>query len=216
MVWYNKYLSVFEKPISDIPQAIIAEIKDKVKQRESTEPVVSVVLIAHNEEQHLLSCIWSLVDNKCHYPMELIAINNNSTDKTTEVLDLLGVTWYNECKKGPGFARQCGLTYAKGIYHICIDADTMYPPYYIETHIKELEKPNIVCSYGLWSFIPDKKHSQTALFFYELLRDIHLCIQQIKRPELNVRGMVFAFKTEIGRKYGFRTDILRGEDGSLA
>ena len=34
--------------------------------------------------------------------------------------------------------------------------------------------------------------------------------------DVNVRGMAFAFHTETARKEGFRTDILRGEDGSLA
>jgi len=33
---------------------------------------------------------------------------------------------------------------------------------------------------------------------------------------LNVRGMVFSFKTNLARKYGFRNDIIRGEDGTLA
>ena len=28
--------------------------------------------------------------------------------------------------------------------------------------------------------------------------------------------MAFGFNTELGRKFGFRTDIIRGEDGSLA
>ena len=28
--------------------------------------------------------------------------------------------------------------------------------------------------------------------------------------------MTFAFKTELGKQLGFRTDIIRGEDGSLA
>ena len=28
--------------------------------------------------------------------------------------------------------------------------------------------------------------------------------------------MAFSFNTEIGRRFGFRTDIIRGEDGSLA
>jgi len=48
------------------------------------------------------------------------------------------------------------------------------------------------------------------------LRDLHLRIQSIQRPELCVRGMTFGFNTELGRKFGFRTDIIRGEDGSLA
>lgn len=46
--------------------------------------------------------------------------------------------------------------------------------------------------------------------------DIYLRLQAIQRPELCVRGMAFSFNTEIGRRFGFRTDIIRGEDGSLA
>ena len=31
-----------------------------------------------------------------------------------------------------------------------------------------------------------------------------------------MRGLVFAYNTELARKVGIRTDIIRGEDGSLA
>jgi hypothetical protein len=82
--------------------------------------------------------------------------------------------------------------------------------------MKALIKPNVVATYSLWSFIPNNGQSPFGLWIYESLRDLHLRIQAIKRPELCVRGMTFAFRTEYGRKYGFRTDIIRGEDGSLA
>jgi len=45
---------------------------------------------------------------------------------------------------------------------------------------------------------------------------VFLFVQHFKRPELCVRGMVFAFKTDLARKVSIRTDIRRGEDGSLA
>ena len=41
-------------------------------------------------------------------------------------------------------------------------------------------------------------------------------MQHFTRPELSVRGLVFAYNAELGRKVGIRTDIIRGEDGSLA
>lgn len=216
MLWYTKYIEVYEKPLSSVPQTIIAEVQSKLKERPSEEPLVSVVLIAHNEEKRLLACLWSLCNNRCDLPIEILAVNNCSTDGTTEVLNELGVTWFDEKKKGPGHARQCGLDHAKGAYHICIDADTMYPPLYIQTHVKQLMKPEVACTFSLWSFIQIEGKSRIGLFFYETLRDIYLGLQSINRPELCVRGMVFGFKTEYARRIGFRTDIIRGEDGSLA
>lgn len=214
--WYEPYLKVFEKPIQDVPEETIEKVRQQLKKNQSEEPLASVVLIAHNEEKHLLACVWSLVANHHDFPIEILAVNNNSTDGTEEVLKSLGVTYYNETKKGPGHARQCGLNHARGKYHICIDADTIYPPHHIETHVKELMKPGVACTFSLWSFMVDENHSRFGLWCYESLRDVHLRLQAIKRPELCVRGMVFGFNTELGRRFGFRTDIIRGEDGSLA
>ena len=218
MKWYQTYLSVYEKPFDEAPKAVVEEVKSKIGRLQNiNKPVVaSVVAIAHNEENRVLSCLWSLCNNECSYPFEIIVINNSSTDNTENILKELGVTYFNESKKGPGHARQCGLNHAKGKYYLCIDCDTIYPPHYIQTMIETLQKPNIVCAYGLWSFIPNKNNSSLSLFFYETLRDLYLILQNFKRPELNVRGMVFAFHTQSGLKEGFRTDIIRGEDGSLA
>lgn len=213
---YAKYLSIFEKPFKDIPAATIQHVKNQLEALQSNEPIASVVLIAYNEANRITSCLWSLAENQFDFPIEIFVVNNNSTDNTEEVLKTLGIPYYNEVKKGPGHARQRGLDEARGKYHLCIDADTMYPPLYIHTHVKELMKPGTSCTYGLWSFIPDENHSRFGLWFYETLRDIHLLLQSIKRPELCVRGMVFSFVTEYARQIGFRTDIRRGEDGSMA
>lgn len=216
MYWYTKYLQWYDRSFTSITSEVIDMIRENMGRLNSDSPLVSVVIIAHNEEKHLISCIWSLLDNHFEFPIELIAVNNNSTDHTEELLRKLGATYYNEENKGPGYARQCGLDHAKGKYYLCIDADTIYPPYYITTHIKELLKHGIVCSYSLWSFIPDASHSKAGLLAYEFLRDVFLCLQSIKRPELCVRGMVMGFNTELARGIGFRTDIIRGEDGYLA
>lgn len=216
MSWYQPYLEVFEKPFQTLPTEIRTNLMEALQKCNSSTPLASVILIAHNEEGHLASCLWSLVNNRYSFPIEIMVINNHSTDHTEQVLKELGVTYFNETKKGPGHARQCGLNHAKGNYYLCIDADTLYPPRYIETHVKELMKPGVACTFGLWSFMPDEKHSRLGLWFYESLRDIHLRIQAIKRPELCVRGMNFGFNTELARRFGFRTDIVRGEDGSLA
>lgn len=218
-MWYSKYLTVFDRPVKEFPQHVIQEIADKIndinQRLAHEEPLCSVVAIAHNEESHILGCLWSLTDNICPFPIEIIVVNNNSTDATEQLLKRVGVTYYNEHRQSPGHARQCGLDAARGKYHVCIDSDTLYPPHYIATHVKHLAH-GAVCTYGLWSFIHDDKHSRLGLVLYESFRDIYLSFQNLKRPELVVRGMVLAFDTEAGRKVGYRTHIKRGEDGMMA
>lgn len=92
----------------------------------------------------------------------------------------------------------------------------MYPPKYVETMVDALERPGVVGVSSLWSYIPDEEHSRWGLKLYEATRDLHLWLQSFKRPELSVRGLVFAYRTDLARKTGIRTDIIRGEDGYLA
>ena len=156
MKWYSKYLQVYEQPFASAPPEVVGFVKKKLRKlSENKQPLASVVLICHNEETRLLSCLWSLCDNECDFPIEILAVNNNSTDRTEAVMQQLGVTYFNETKKGPGHARQCGLNQAKGKYHICIDTDTIYPSRYIKTHVKQLMKPGVACTFSLRSFIPD-------------------------------------------------------------
>ena len=82
--------------------------------------------------------------------------------------------------------------------------------------MQTLEKPGVSCVGGFWSYYPDDHHSSFGLCLFEFIRDTFLYIQHFKRPELCIRGMTFAFNAEYARKEKIRTDIRRGEDGSLA
>lgn len=214
--WYDKYLSIYGKSPEEIPDSVWDEIKMKLAQKQSQDPLVSVVVIAYNEEKRLAASLWSLSELQTKYPIEILGVNNNSKDRTEEVYQRLGLPYFNETQQSPGFARQCGLKHAKGKYHFCIDADTFYPHRYVDLMMTKLERPDVSCVSSFWSFFPDEKHSRFGLFLFELIRDTFLWIQHFKRPELCVRGMVFAFKTDLARKVKIRTDIRRGEDGSLA
>ena len=214
--WYDKYLSIYGKPFSEVPQHIIEEIKERLTCLQSSEPLVSVVVIAYNEECRLAACLWSLSELKSQYPIEILGVNNNSKDATENVYQTLDVPYYNETRQSPGFARQCGLQHARGKYHFFIDADTFYPSCYVDKMMQKLTKPGVSCVGTFWSFYPDENHSAFSLFLFELIRDTFLWVQHFKRPELNIRGMTFAFNAEYARQCSIRTDIRRGEDGSLA
>lgn len=216
MAWYKKYLSIYNKTFDDVPRSTISEIRERLQLLQSDQPLVSVVVIAYNEGQRLAACLWSLSELKTKYPIEILGVNNSSSDNTEEVYKALGVRYFNETKKSPGFARQCGLDNSKGEYHFFIDADTFYPPLYVDTMMQTLIKPGVSCVGSFWSYYPDKHHSALSLTCFEFVRDTFLWIQHFKRPELCIRGMVFAFNADFARKEKIRTDIRRGEDGSLA
>jgi glycosyltransferase involved in cell wall biosynthesis len=214
--WYDNYLSIYGKSFDDIPANLLDRIKTQLAEKQSEDPLVSVVVIAYNEEKRLAACLWSLSELQSKYPLEIIGVNNNSKDRTEEVYQRLGVPYYNECKQSPGFARQCGLDHSKGKYYFCIDADTFYPSRYVDLMMTKLLRQDVACVSSFWSFFPDENHSRFGLFLFELVRDMFLFVQHFKRPELCVRGMVFAFNAEYAKQVKIRTDIRRGEDGSLA
>lgn len=81
MKWYADYLSIYDKPFTQAPQAVINQVKDKIRQLATHAPLVSVVAIAHNEEKRILSCLWSLCENQHNYPVEILVINNLNPEK---------------------------------------------------------------------------------------------------------------------------------------
>lgn len=216
MKWYKRYIEIFEKPVDDSHFSKIDKIREGIIKLQSENPLASVIIIAHNEEQRILSNLWSVSNAKCKYPIEIICVDNCSSDRTAELMKAAGAKTLSEPQKGPGYARNRGLYESKGEYIICMDADTMYPEKYIEIMIETLQKQDVVAAFSLWSYLPDVNFPAGKMLLYEFLRDIHLRMLAVKRPERCARGMVFAHNAELAKKIGYRTNIKRGEDGSMA
>ena len=216
MAWYDKYLSIYGKPFSEVPQDIIDGTRVRLAALQSDQPLASVVVIGYNEETHLQACLWAISEIKCKYPLEIIGVDNNSKDRTAEIFEKSGIPYYREYQHSCGYARRCGLQHSKGRFYFDVDSDTIYPPYYYEVMLEQLLKPGVACVSATWSYFPDSNHSKLGLKIYELTRDLFLWIQHFKRPELSVRGLVFAYNADYGRQEPYRVDIIRGEDGSMA
>ena len=214
--WYDKYLTIYGKPFSEVPQEVIDGTRERLAAIQSETPLASIVVIGYNEETHLQACLWAISEIKCKYPVEIIGVDNDSKDRTAEIYEKSGIQYYTEYQHSCGYARRCGLQHSKGKYYFDVDSDTLYPPQYYELMLDQLMKPGVVAVSATWSYFPDANHSKLGLRLFEICRDLFLWIQHFKRPELCVRGMVFAFNTDYARQVKIRTDIRRGEDGSLA
>lgn len=216
MSWYKKYLSIYERSEGFDPK-VAESVKSFFDNQKRITPTISAVMIAHNEKEHILASLWSLIENHSQLPFEIVVVDNGSTDGTKELLEQIGITFFSEEKKGPGHARNRGLKEARGEYIVTIDSDTLYPKRYLYRMCSELLKEGVVAVFSLWSFIPSKRYPRWRLLPFEFIRDLHLILLSRKSPERCVRGMVFAHRADIAKELGgYKTTIKRGEDGYLA
>lgn len=104
--------------------------------------MISIAIPAYNEEKTLHICLDALVKQTTKEKYEIIVVDNNSTDKTAEVIKRYAkdfpVRYVLEIQKGAGAARFRGFEEAKGDIILTTDADTVVPPYWIETMIMHL------------------------------------------------------------------------------
>ena len=201
--------------VDAIPQETFDRIRNSFEKQYSENPMVSIVVIAYNEEKTILKSLSSLSSLKSKYSFEVIVSNNNSKDRTQEILDKCGVKSVFQPILGSGNARDAGLQIAKGKYHLCANADSIYPENYIDEMIEPLELGNAICTYGRVSFLPDGDKSRFSLSLYEIFKDIAISLRAIKRPELVAGGSSLAFFTRMGKQIGWRKDVAKGEDGQM-
>lgn len=89
---------------------------------------ISVIIPVYNEEEYLNECIDSVI-NQSYENLEIISINDKSTDNSLKILEDYAqkdsrITLINNPKnKGLGFSRNVGLKYATGDYIFFIDSD---------------------------------------------------------------------------------------------
>ncbi|HEX7367380.1 MAG TPA: glycosyltransferase family A protein, partial [Pelobium sp.] len=182
-----------------------------------SNPEVSVMIPAWNEANNIFRTLSSLAASNTKRNVEIVVINNNSTDKTQEVLDQLGVRSYFEAQQGITFARQLGLEKAKGKYHLCADSDTFYPPNWIDAMVAPLEKKdNVVGVYGRYAFLPENSYDRLFFWVYERFASIIIRLRKRNREHINFLGFNMGFITSVGLKNGgFKVKNVRKFDNAI-
>ncbi len=213
-----KWIKTFEYPyerFENIPQSVFDEINEGLDKIQSETPLASIVITAWNEEVDILKTIGSLSKQVTSTPLEIIVVNNNSTDHTQNTLDKLHIRSFFQPKQGWGPGRQMGMENAHGKYILLADSDCIYPSCWADNLLNALQKTGVVSVYGRYSFIAEAGYPRWQLTILELLKDAIAEVRHIKRPFLNSYGMSMGFVKELGLKEGFYNNNTRGEDGRM-
>ncbi len=192
---------ILQKPLilNQMEGLAVVELKKKLARFSTKNPLVSIVIPAWNEEEGILHTLISLAETNTTYDVELLIIDNNSTDRTAHLLDSLGVKSILETKQGVGHARTRGLQEAKGKYILTGDSDTLYPAGWITAMVEGMIKDEkVYCVHGSYSFLPSDDSPRWQYAFYEFLSGFIIRKKEKTQPFLNTLGFNSGFIRQQG------------------
>jgi glycosyltransferase involved in cell wall biosynthesis len=127
-------------------------------------PLVSVVIPVYNAERFLhesLDCVLA----QDHPRIEIIAVDDGSTDASPEVLARYGdaVRVVRQDNAGPSAARNTGIRHARGDYVAFLDADDLWHPAKVSTQVAHLEaNPEVGLVFCNWLVMDDEEPAPLA------------------------------------------------------
>ena len=119
------------------------------------ESFVSVIVPVHNGAKFLAEAVAS-IRQQSYQPLEIIIVDDGSTDETAELVPTLGqdIQYTFQANSGPGAARNTGLTMAQGDLITFLDVDDLWPPEKLHTQVRYLkDDPSVDVVLGKTQFI---------------------------------------------------------------
>jgi glycosyltransferase involved in cell wall biosynthesis len=130
---------------------------------------VSVVIPVYNEEKYIKNCLDSLV-KQVEKPDEIIVVDNNSTDKTIEIVKKYkNIKIIEETIQGMTPARNAGFNDTKYEIIAKCDADTILPADWIKNIKENFDRNNSIIGISFPIRADDfflAKQSRTLFYFY--------------------------------------------------
>ena len=183
---------------------------------------LSFVVPAYNEERYLPDCLQSILnETRGRDDVEIIVVNNASTDRTREVAHgFPGVRVVDEMRKGLPHARQAGFLASCGRLIANVDADSRLPQGWVATVLRSFEEDVELVSLSgpLVYYDLSPRESLLVRFFYATAWMTY----SLNRYVLRVGSMVQGGNFVVTRKAleaigGFNLDLtFYGEDTDLA
>jgi len=171
---------------------------------------ISVAIIAHNEEEYVERCIFSVL-NQTHKPDEVVLVAHNCTDQTVEIAKKYPITTipYNGLE-GITYARIHALGHIKGNIICCIDGDEYAKNNWVAEMSKLLVKGNVLV--GSWIRFRENLFGRLSNIF-----NYFLCVDKRKVEQWIWGGsMAFWEKDKQFVKEVFEKSIILQKELSLS
>jgi len=107
---------------------------------------ISIVIPALNESDGIAKTIQCVPKQELEglgYSVQILVVDNGSTDETGEIARKCGAEVIFEAKRGYGYAYKAGFTHAEGVIIVTADADLTYPLGDTPSLVKTLEDENL-------------------------------------------------------------------------
>ena len=151
---------------------------------------ISVIIPVFNGEKYIAQCIENVL-YQTYKNLEIIVVNDGSTDKTREIAEQFSVKIINQENKGPSATRNAGINCATGDYIHFLDADDLINLDFYKNMADDVELANaeIACC----GMVNEVKPHRTTLYTERLLlktTDDKFSVTQVGRLGYSVRYLL--------------------------
>lgn len=177
------------------------------------QPLVSVVIVCHNQANYLTDAIESALGQTYHN-LEILVIDDGSTDNTRETVQRFSqIRYIHQVNEGLSAARNAGLRESRGPYVVFLDADDRLLPQALESGIdcfKSYPDSGFVFGgyrnvYDDGSTLPHNRSRVTEEYYWHFLQGNFV----------GMHATVMYPREVLERVGGFNTELLACEDYEL-
>lgn len=145
--------------------------------------LISVLIPIYNGEKHINKCIESII-NQTYKNIEIICINDGSTDNTKEILENFQkkdkrIKIINKKNSGYGSSLNLGIEKAKGKYITIIESDDNIKNTMLETLLNKMEENDVDIVKANFYKVSNTIKKNTSKYFINKITNINLFPQML-------------------------------------
>ncbi len=181
--------------------------------------LVSVIIPCYNVQEYIIECVESVL-NQTHQHIEIICIDNNSTDETWSILLELNkkhpqIIIDKELKAGAPSASNKGLTLAKGEWIQFLDADDLLLSTKIEHQLQLVKSSLNVNDFVAASFVRRDLKGKDTVTQVSLIDGLINCYNLAFINQLGITSSNFWKKTALAEVGNWNENIKSSQESEL-